>query len=349
MSNIGRDNHQSSWRLIYLCAVILLSVLVFGVFLYRPGINGYSRAMFGNMIYGTAAKPYVYRALLPYTVRVVVNAIPDETKATIGDSLGVQPAVDNLFMILGWEREYLVEYFVAGLLMYMSLWGFVWALRYLLGAVYRVSDLTRDVFTLAALAGLTQFFRYYSYLYDFPAVFLFTFGLALLVRSKWKMFLLVYLAACLNKETAILLTVVYAIYFRGRARLSRSRFASLMAIQLAIFAAVKIGLYAAYRDNPGALVEVHLPKHNLEVLGAYPLSALFGWCGLTLLLFYKWREKPLFLQQAVWIVPPLIVLTFLFGYIDELRDYYEVYPVVLLLLLHSISKVWDFKVAAVEN
>jgi len=333
----------------YLCASIILSALVFGVFLYRPGINGYYRAMFGEMVYGTAAKPFVQRALLPTTVRLITLAIPPHTRTDIHYSLGEHAAVENLFTILGWEQRYLMEYFIAALLMYMSLWGFVWALRYLLSGVYQVSAVVRDVFTLIVLAGLTQFFCYYSYLYDFPAVFLFTLGLALMLRAKWKLFLVVYMIACLNKETTILLTVVFAVHFWSRTRMTRARFAELLLAQLTMFAAVKIVLFAAFRYNPGSLVEMHLRDHNLGLLGAYPLTAVFGWCGLVLLLFYKWSDKPLFLRHSLWIVVPLVGLTFCFGFLDELRDYYEAYPVVALLLLHSVSRVWGFEAVSVTH
>jgi len=347
MTAVDLGRRASTWRIFYLCASIILSALVFGVFLCRPGINGYYRAMFGDMIYGTAAEPFVHRALLPTAVRLVMLAIPPNTATAIHYSLGEHTAVKNLFTILGWEQEYLIEYFIAILLMYMSLWGFVWALRYLLSGVYRVSPRVRDVFTLVTLVGLTQFFRYYSYLYDFPAVFLFTLGLALMARAKWKTFLVVYLIACLNKETTILLTVVFALHFWSRTRMTRARFAGLLLAQLAIFAAVNIVLFAAFRDNPGSFAEVHFPHHNLEVLGAYPLATVFGWCGLVLLLFYKWSDKPLFLRHSLWIVVPLVALTFCLGYLDELRDYYEAYPVVALLLLHSVGRVWGFEAVPV--
>ncbi len=41
----------------YICACLLISLIVFSVFVSRPGINGYERAMFGEVVYGTAYKP----------------------------------------------------------------------------------------------------------------------------------------------------------------------------------------------------------------------------------------------------------------------------------------------------
>jgi hypothetical protein len=206
------------------------------------------------------------------------------------------------------------------------------------------STKVQDAFILLALLGLTQFFRYYSYLYDFPNLSLFTLGLGLLVRRRWRVFLPVYLLACLNKETTILLTLVFIIHFWPRRGMSGTRFAGLLFAQLGIFALVRLALFLAFLDNPGALVAWHVPHHNLDVLKAYPLATVFGWCGLALLLFYKWSAKPPFLRHALWIVVPLVVLAFFFGYLDELRDYYEAYPIVLLLALHSVGALMGFEV-----
>ena len=54
------------------------------------------------------------------------------------------------------------------------------------------------------------------------------------------------------------------------------------------------------------------------------------------LLVHRWSAKPLFLRRALWIAVPLLVLTFGLGFFDELRDYYEVYPVLVLLLAHTL-------------
>ena len=108
--------------------------------------------MFADMVYGTAHKPFVCRALLPTTVRLITGIIPAEARARVGRSLGSTAAGENLCAILQWEPEYLVEYLIAAILMYLSLWGFLWALRYLLVGVYDVSAGVQDVLILVALA-----------------------------------------------------------------------------------------------------------------------------------------------------------------------------------------------------
>jgi len=341
---LSRQRRLSAYRLGYLCTCATLTAVVLFVFLYKPGINGYARAMFADMVYGTAWRPFVYRTLLPTSVRLLASAVPAETRAELSLSLGERQWAADLCRLLGWETEYLTEYLIATVLMCLCLWGFVWALRYLLVAVYEVPRRIQDAFLLVALLGLTQFFHYYSYVYDFPALFLFTLGLAGMCRRKWGWYLPLYAAACVNKETAVLLAVVFAVHCFDRARLPRKRYLALLAAQLGLFAGIKTGLSLVFRDNPGSFVEVHLFDHNLALIDTYPLYGIFAWGGFALLVFYRWSEKPLFLRQALWIAVPLVVLTALFGFLNELRDYYEVYPVVVLLALHSLGRVLRFEV-----
>ena len=50
-----------------------------------------------------------------------------------------------------------------------------------------------------------------------------------------------------------------------------------------------------------------------------PNLALILWQlspGLALLLAYRWSAKPAFLRHSLWIVVPLVVLTFFLGYLD---------------------------------
>ena len=336
-------------RLIYLSTAILLSIGVFAVFLHKPGMDWYERARTDRMIHGTAHQPFVHRALIPLVVRGAAACVPADVMRRMDRSLAGDPAIENLFTILGFDLDHVLEYLLALLLIYLSLWGFIWSLRYLFTGVYRASPGVLNVFTLVTLAGLTQFFRDGSYLYDLSNVFLFTLGLALLVRRRWGAYLFVYILACLNKETTILLAVVFALnYWRDQA-LSRGGFWALLTGQLLLSGSIKAALLYAFRGNPGTPVEWHLAEHNFELLAALPATAVFGWSGLILLLYYRWSEKPAFLRRALWIVPPLAVAAFLFGYLDQLRGYYEAYPIVVLLLLHSVSRLSRFELANRET
>jgi hypothetical protein len=335
---------EAIYRWCYAITAMLIVAIILATFVRNPGINGYRRAMFGDMIYGRAHKPFVYRVLLPGTVRIITAAIPIETRRAIIHAMGEKPIVQKVFSKLKWEPEYLIEYGIASTLMYLSLAGFVVAIRYFFTAVFRSPSKFVDLVSLLALLGLPPFFQYYSYLYDFPTLFLFTLGLGLMVRRKWRIYLCVFFLACLNKETMILLTLIFVVNFFYDREMSKSLFTRLIIIQLAIFASVKLGLFLIFRGNPGTFVEFHLLDHNLRLLSTpYALSTAMAWLVLALLIFYKWQYKPSFLKCAAWIIAPLLLLTLFLGYLDELRDYYEFYPIALLLLSHTVGDILNIK------
>jgi hypothetical protein len=293
--------------------------------------------MFGDMIYGRAYKPYVYRFLLPNIVRFSVNIIPSDIRETITHS--------NLH-ILNWESELLPEYLIASILMCASLIGFGFAIRYLFKGVFQTTDILADVASLVALAGIPLHFKYYSFIYDFLTLFLFTLGLGLMVRRKWRIYLLLFALACLNKETTILLTLVFVIYFFKRwTMISQKQFFQLLAIQILIFVLTRIVISWIFVNNPGESFEFHLFDHNFAlteypyILGANLLLAL----GVIALVFYRWAEKPTFLKNSLFIALPLLTGALLFGYLDEFRAYYEVYPVVFLLIFHTIGNILGIK------
>jgi hypothetical protein len=74
-------------------------------------------------------------------------------------------------------------------------------------------------------------------------------------------------------------------------------------------------------------------------LDPYSISQFLALIILGVAIIYDWENKPEFLRHSILIICPLIVLTFFFGCLDEYRDYYEVYPIVILLVTHTVVKV----------
>jgi hypothetical protein len=162
-----------------------------------------------------------------------------------------------------------------------------------------------------------------------------------MVRNRWRAFLILYTVACFNKETTILLTMVFTLHFFGRgSRMSWKHYFQLLGLQLGIFFLIRLLITWIFRNNPGAPLEFHLLDHNVALLlrpyGYTPLAVIL--C-VTLLVFYRWTEKPPFLRNGLSILIPLAGMTLLFGYLDELRDFYEVYPVLLLLAAHTVASI----------
>ena len=300
--------------------------------------------MFGKMIYGTAPKPWVYRTLLPSGVRVLSSLLSDDLKSTLNQKIWERKAFKKLNRRWKWEKPLLSEYFIACLLMYLSLIGFFLAFRYLFVVVYKAPHILLDATSLLALLALPVMFRKYSYLYDFPTLLFFTLGLALMVKKKWLMFSMVYVLACFNKETTILLTMLFCIYYLcfSSTRLDKSIFTRLFLVQVILYLSVRLVLFYFFHDNPGRFVYPTFVKHNL-LMSPYNIGTVVGFLFIVLIILYKWKEKPLFLRCGLWMIVPLFLLCLRYGFLDEFRDYYEVYPVVILLMAPTLGEILSWK------
>jgi hypothetical protein len=133
------------YRVCYFAAAFLMAAFVFLIFIMKPGINIYARAMFGDMVHGEAYKPFVYRTLLPSLTGFLAGLVPTGTRTAI-ESIPIR--------ILNWEPELLTEYLIASLLMFLSLVGFFIALKYLFRGIFQAPDWFLDIVSLAALVGL---------------------------------------------------------------------------------------------------------------------------------------------------------------------------------------------------
>jgi hypothetical protein len=293
---------------------------------------------------------------MPASIRLLASIVPPQTKAAMSSKLEENRLAQEVLTGFNSEPEYAVESVIALALLFLSLLGFVYALQYLLTAVFRAPHAFSDLVPLLAVLGMVPFFTAVpvfkpGYLYDFSTLSLFTLGLGLMVRAKWRAYLLVFVLGCLNKETAVLLTLVFAVHFHRNPRIDRARFAALLSLQIAVFAGVRLLVTWLFRENPGSLMEFHLDRH-WAVIKRYPLlmiaSALL-WLLIAFLMFYKWKEKPSFLLHGTLIIIPLLILHLGWGWPYEWRVFYEVYPIVILLSAHTISGALGIKVTTVET
>jgi len=326
-------------RYCFFIVLALLSFFILNIFLVSPGIDGYDRARFGDMVYGKAYKPFVYRQLLPLIVRGTTALYPQNAAEFLRSAIAQIPPLQAKFDDSNWEQKLYPEFFTAAILMWASLVGWGYSLRYLLRSFYRVSPAVENTVVLLAIAILPAFFDKCNYIYDFPLLLLFTLGLALLARRKMGWFAVVFILGCVNKETTILLTLIFLIDCASDAQFGKVKYHFWLIFQVSAFLIIKFLLFFAFTKNPGGMVEFHFLEYNLGMLGKAGLETVITLGAVGLTVFHGWQDKPRFLRKALWIAIPLFVLTLLFGYIDEQRDFYELYPVVLMLILPSIWRL----------
>ena len=338
---------ENKFFLRFIIAIISLFVLI--SFVKLPGINGYERAMFPEMIYGTAWKPFVYRTLLPTTVRVISEIIPEDVHTYFSDKVSSNYFFLQVLEKLKWESEFITEYLVAMVLMYLSLLGFVFVFRKLFKEIYSSPEWFINIISIIMLFALPPMFQYYSYVYDFPTLFLFTLGLVFLKQKNWGYFLTLFFIACFNKETIILLTLIFTIHYYNDSSISKKVYTQIILAQIFIFILVKMLLYFIFLNNAGGFVEFHLIDRNYLVFNGYLLSTYIMLLIIFLGIFSRWNEKPRFLKDSIWIAIPLIILTFFLGFFDELRDYYEVFPVIILLISLNIARILGVELLVIKE
>ncbi|MHA2168006.1 MAG: hypothetical protein ACXAAT_19340, partial [Candidatus Hodarchaeales archaeon] len=91
---------------IYYFATALISGCVLIMFVIFPGINDNKPSMFADSIYGKADKPYVYRTLLPTTVRILSTTIPESVRNSLSEKIESDVSLNKLFKKLKWEKEF---------------------------------------------------------------------------------------------------------------------------------------------------------------------------------------------------------------------------------------------------
>jgi len=328
-------------KIVYRTLIAIVSLYVLIAFVKLPPINGDEQSMFSEMVYGTAWKPFVYRTLLPTSVRIISGIIPEGIHNSLTEKFESNHSLVLVLEKLKWESEFITEYLVSMVLMYLSLIGFVYVFRKLFDEIYSSTLWFKNLVSIILLFAIPAMFQpnYSNYIYDFPALFLFTFGLLLLHQRKWNYFLILFLISCFNKETTILLTLIFAIHFYKDSEISKTFYYRFITFQLIIFAVVKILLFIVFKNNPGGFVEFHLIDRNYLLFNGYSLITFVVLLIIIISIFSRWGEKPKFLKDALWIAIPLLILTLFFGFFDELRDYYEAFPIIILIISYNIGKI----------
>jgi len=321
-------------KLVYWLAILLLAAAVFSFFLQHSGIGLWEPESFRLAITGTAPRPYAYRVLLPLVANLlapVLGSLASEWMAHGWESLiGAQ-----LFLTQLDGAMYPGQVAIMLTLMYASLVGFtlgVWLLLREFGYAAAV----RYVHPPMLMVGSLSFFWGFGNFYDFPLLFLFALGLYAMVRRRWVSYVLVFSVATLNKETSILLLLVFAAYYFRR--LARSSFIRLSLWQLGLFAIIQGVVRWAFRGNGGGGVEWHLADQiarGREILGspAYILAWLGAVTILALMIYRGWPRKPELMRCALWILPVLVGSAAFLSSPLELRSLLELFPVVGILIL----------------
>src|SRR5205814_1395434 len=179
------------------------------------------------------------------------------------------------------------------------------------------------------------FLPYARYLYDPGTLLLWALALLWVAeRRRLRIWLLLPLLAC-HKETTLLLPPLVAL--REWNHSPRGRVVAVLALQLAVVAGIRLWIGSLYAGNPGGVVLRVGPSHLRELATTMfrrPPYMFVIVAMLWALVRSGWRDSPVFLRHALaFVLLPLVLLALVFGYLDEVRAFYEAWAIVFLLTI----------------
>jgi hypothetical protein len=312
-----------------------------------------------RMMTYTAPRPFAYRVLVPVIVNNITAAIPTQFKASLYDYFDQSSEVRKRYFggnnTDTWDADYSLKYHLTYFIDFLSLFGLILLLRQLCLVCYPGCRQLADFAPLPFAILLPLIFLRGGYFYDFPELLLLAGSFHAALRKRiWQLAFLVPLAV-LNKEPDVLLPILLApILFSS---LPRMRALIVTVVLLMVGGAVFLFLRVSFAGNAGSGVEYHLPE-NLRYWAS--LRSFLGFTSilapaipfpkiqnvlfaipLAALLFWRWREKPVYVKQlfclALVVNAPLLLF---FGNADEIRNLSLTFISAYLAYCHSMLSMY---------
>ena len=332
MAPLSPQTKRAHWFL-WGIAFLLAAGWPLAVGIVRPGITGYAPAMLPDMIHGRAHRPFVKRQLVPLVVRAGLAITP----RPLDDRLREAFERSSLVRRLRWPAQDAPEFVLTLLVMYLSLLGFLAVLPRLLQTLLVIPETAARAATLLLAVALPVTYAGKLYIYDYTQLLLFTACLLCIIRRRWVWYYPVFVLACVNKETSILLAAVFAVW-QGRHVLSRVNLPHFVA-QACLGLAVCTVIAWIFHGNPGSSAEWHLQRNLAPPGTRLAQIRLAVLAAGVLLAVWSTRDASPFMSRGFLVtLLPLLAATLFLGYIDELRDYYEALPLGLCLVLLTVGR-----------
>lgn len=213
------------------------------------------------MLDGTAHKPFVYRQLLPATVKTAVVMLPEN------------PTADAIIMTALNAKakpptRYLREYKLLYILCYIAFFISILLLRQILSGICH----NRAAGTLGALLFAVLFPLFETvggYFYDFFEILFFLLAVSFSLQGNWLALILLSPVATLNKESFLFFipTMLPLLQNKQGQKLGYATVASSMLLSGLTY----LWIRQQYIENPGGMVEFHLWDHleNLFIFDSY--------------------------------------------------------------------------------
>lgn len=279
----------------------------------------------------TAHRPFMFRVLVPRSIRLLKATIPDAAVKPIADRVmnhllprSLEDPVDK------------VAHFYLSAILCLSLLGYA-----LVGARLYLRLLPPvpypEVFAVGFLLLLVPFTAGITcHLYDFTLLLLMAALLYAIATHQHALYLILFTVSCFNKETTLFASVAYTCYFADR--MPWKAFIPMVLAQGLIFVLIYFSLHRYYAGNGGTNLEFWLAE-QLKFLGRRSFADYLSWLGGVLLVAFHWPDKPLMMRRSMWMVVPNVCLVATSAFPGEVRNLYESLPLLSLFVLHNIREL----------
>ena len=282
--------------------LLMLAILTFGAREYALWCINDSLRQAKMIVYGTYPRPYVYRALIPWVARFL-------------NELGFREDVAVIIAVI------------------VSAIGLVYAIQYLLSSFQKENDTRVFVISVLAVLAFMVLFARDCKVYDLATAAFFALGIGAMKRNRLGLFYVIFILSSINRETTIVLTAIFAIYFFKKMHITP--FILGIGFQILIFVPIRIWLTMLFKDNVG-VDGVIRPIENLRLYTYYPLITFIHWAIILLIIWQivrKWKMSPKILRIAFIILFPLLMGAYIVaGFSFEVRIFAEVYPIAFSIL-----------------
>lgn len=337
-------------QILYLfCAFMIAAAAYHGFFAKWAFIDTSPDHGFEQMLDGTAARPYVYRRLVPELAKGVDAMLPEMAKEKLVHRLQKNDLAAYYAQTHIPEGRY-IEY---NLMYYMSFLAFFFAiltLRSILVAYAGSLPGTLAAFSLALLFPLLE--TNGGYYYDTVELLSFFLCLRMIFHRQWLCLCILVPLATWNKESFFFFLLFCAPFFFSR--LARPRAVLALGGYVLISGLAYLAVHVLYSANPGGttffLLSYHIKdlfslKTYFQFYPTYGFPLGDGWFLPHILLLLWVIRRSWYQLTDEWKLHAKIAcsinitLYLLFCAPGELRDLSMLYPTLSLLVAHYIASL----------
>ncbi len=298
---------------------------------------------FTAIMENASVKPFIYRQLIPQTVKTISAAISEPAKEKLAAALTEKRHIEERFARAEIPPKYVVEYHLMFALCFLIFFAAIWILRALLIEVAR--DEVAGTLGAMLFAVIFPFFEVLGgYYYDLGEVFFLFLAALLAVRGKFFALLLVTPLATLNKES--FLFFLATLFPLVRLRLDAKKSAAVTLGAMFLSGVTYLGVQEVFSANAGGAADWRLTEHFeniLRVSSYFQTDAIYGVpLGARFFLPYficvAWLVKNSWQSlSGAWKLHAKIALAingalyFLFVVPGELRDLSMLYVTLMIL------------------